>query len=200
MGNHSILDAQAKDITVDDSWQALYTAELPDGIATKTIHLSELLHKSERLDVVLPLSDILFSKGILTEVLELIANYTSRLGLWADTDVSTEQLDELLAAYQDGERSLLNALDLVVLYQPKFADGRSFSQARHLRQKGFEGEIRVTGHFGRDQIVYLKRAGVDSFVISAENLTEDIKAAFSVLPSSYDGSVASQLPMFRKHA
>ena len=200
MGNHSILDAQAKDITAEDSWYALFTSELPDGVASKTIHLSELLHKSERLDVILPLSDILSPQGLLTEVLALIANHTSRVGLWADTSISTEQLDELLAACQDSDRSLLNALDLIVLYQPGFADGRSFSQARHLRQKGFKGEIRITGHFGRDQIVYLQRAGVDSFVIGEENLTDDIHTAFSFLPSSYDGSVSSQLPMFRKQA
>lgn len=200
MGNHSILDAQAKDITAEDSWYALFTSELADGIASKTINLSELLHKSERLDVILPLADILSPQGLLIEVLALIANYTSRVGLWADTSISTEQLDELLAACQDSDRPLLNALDLIVLYQPGFADGRSFSQARHLRQKGFTGEIRITGHFGRDQIVYLQRAGVDSFVIATEDLTDDIQAAFSVLPSSYDGNVASQLPMFRKQA
>lgn len=197
MGNHSILDAQANDITANDSWQALYTAELPDGIAPKTISLSELLHKSERLDVVLPLSDTLSSKGLLTEVLSLIANHTSRLGLWADTEISTEQLDELLAARQDKAQDLLNALDLIVLYQPKFADGRSFSQARHLRQQGFKGEIRIAGSYGRDQIAYLKRAGIDTFVMPAETLSNDLITAFTALPSSYNGSIASQLPMFR---
>lgn len=203
MGNHRILDAQAKDITAEDTWYALFTSELPDGVAAKTTQLSELLNKSERLDVILPLSDILAPQGLLTEVLAMIANHSSRVGLWADTSISTDQLDQLdqlLAACKDSERPLLNALDLVVLYQPGFGDGRSFSQARHLRQQGFEGEIRIAGDFGRDQIVYLQRAGVDSFIIRAENVTDDIQAAFSVLPSSYDGSVASQLPMFRKQA
>ncbi|PNK59578.1 DUF934 domain-containing protein [Psychrobacter sp. FDAARGOS_221] len=197
MGNHNILDAKANDITAEDSWQALYTAELPDGIATTTIHLGELLHKPERLDVILPMSDVLSPQGLLTEALDLISNHVSRVGLWADTEISTEQLDALLAATEDKEHNLLNALDLIVFYQPKFADGRTFSQIRHLRHKGFKGELRIAGHFGRDQIVYLQRAGVDTFVINAGDLTEDIKVSFGALASSYDGSVARQLPMFR---
>lgn len=197
MGNHSVLDAHAKDITAEDSWYALFTSELPDDVTTKTIHLSELLNKPERLDVVLPLSDILSPEGLLTEVLEIIIHRVSRVGVWADTAISTEQLDELLSSIDDKENTLLSSVDLVVFYQPKFADGRSFSQVRHLRHKGFKGEIRIAGHFGLDQIAYLKRAGVDSFVIYDENVSNDLATAFSALPSSYDGSVASQLPMFR---
>ncbi len=147
--------------------------------------------------MILPLTGVIAPTGLLNELLDIITARASRMGLWADTSVSTEQLDQLLQACKDAERPLLHNLDLIVLYQPSFADGRSFSQARHLRQQGFEGEIRISGDFGRDQIAYLKRAGVNSFVIPDEKLTDDIVSAFHALPSSYDGSVASQLPMFR---
>lgn len=210
MGNHSILDHQAINITAKDTWQALVTHDLPDGIAVKQIHLSELLHKSERLDVILPLSDLLTPSGLLKQTLELIATRTSRLGVWADTSTTIEQLDQLLASISDSENSdtappnsnnllasLLTSVDLVVIHTPLFADGRNFSLAKHLRLQGYQGEIRVTGDFGRDQIAYLLRSGVDSFVIANEWLAEDIQSAFSVLPSAYNGNDAGQLPMFR---
>lgn len=197
MGNYHILNEEATSITAEDSWYAIETAELPEPVSIKNLQLSELLHKEERLDVILPLTGVIAPTGLLNELLDIITARASRMGLWADTSVSTEQLDQLLQACKDAERPLLNNLDLIVLYQPSFVDGRSFSQARHLRQQGFEGEIRISGDFGRDQIAYLKRAGVNSFVIPDEKLTDDIVSAFHALPSSYDGSVASQLPMFR---
>lgn len=197
MGNYTILNEEAVNITAEDKWYAVETPELPESVSIKSIQLSELLHKEERLDVVLSLAEVIDPKGLLSELLDLIAVRSSRMGLWVDTAISTEQLDDLLKASKDSDRPLLNNLDLIVLYQPSFVDGRSFSQARHLRQQGFEGEIRITGDFGLDQIVYLKRAGVDSFIIPNEKLDDDIKSLFGVLASSYDGSVASQLPMFR---
>ena len=197
MDNYHILNEDATSITAEDSWYAIETAELPEPVSIKSLQLSELLHKEERLDVILPLTGVIAPTGLLNELLDIITARASRMGLWADTSVSTEQLDQLLQACKDAERPLLHNLDLIVLYQPSFVDGRSFSQARHLRQQGFEGEIRISGDFGRDQIAYLKRAGVNSFVIPDEKLTDDIVSAFHALPSSYDGSVASQLPMFR---
>ncbi|WP_296404978.1 DUF934 domain-containing protein [Psychrobacter sp.] len=197
MGNYHILNNEAEHLTVTDTWYAVHTEELPSSISIKSIHLSELLHKEERLDLILPLSEVIEPKGLLSELLSFIALRSSRLGVWADTNVSTDQIDILLKVTKDANYPLVNNLDLIVLYQPSFVDGRSFSQARHLRQQGFEGEIRIAGHFGRDQIAYLKRAGVDSFIIADENLGDDIVNAFNALPSSYDGVVADQLPMFR---
>ncbi|MDO5769980.1 MAG: DUF934 domain-containing protein [Psychrobacter sp.] len=217
MGNHSILNSKASDITASDSWVALITAELPDGLCAHEIHLSEFLHKTERLDVILPLKDVLAPTGILKETLDIIANHSSRLGLWADTATTTEQLDLLLSQLSASSEatdtdtksaskppnsaqpslSALSKIDLIVLYTPLFADGRNFSLAKHLRLQGYEGEIRVAGAFGRDQITYLLRSGVDSFIIANEFMVDDIANAFKVLPSAYSGNDASQLPMFR---
>lgn len=210
MGNHSILDSQAADITGHDPWVALKTSELPDGLAAHDIHLSELLHKTERLDIVLPLSDVLAPNGLLKEILDIIVSHSSRIGVWADTAATTEQLDSLLAQIlspkdQQGKdntplTSPITDIDLIVLYTPLFADGRNFSLAKHLRLQGYEGEIRVAGAFGRDQITYLLRSGVDSFIIANEFMVDDIANAFKVLPSAYSGNDASQLPMFRTTA
>ena len=70
--------------------------------------------------------------------------------------------------------------------------------AQTLRQLGYQGEIRMAGQFGRDQIAYLLRAGADSFVLSEHDMQSisDISQAFNALASSYDGRTAADLPMF----
>ena len=85
-----------------------------------------------------------------------------------------------------------------MIHVPAFTDGRGFSYAQTLRQMGYQGEIRMAGKFGRDQIAYLLRAGADSFVISAHELhsSADISQACNALASSYDGRNAADLPMF----
>ena len=85
-----------------------------------------------------------------------------------------------------------------MIHVPAFTDGRGFSFAQTLRQIGYEGEIRMAGKFGRDQIAYLLRAGADSFVVNEHDMQSisDISQAFNALASSYDGRDASALPMF----
>ena len=64
----------------------------------------------------------------------------------------------------------LSRFNLVEIYFKVFTDGRSFSQARLLRNRyHFAGEIRAVGHFMRDQIYYLHRVGVNSFKLDDDN-------------------------------
>ena len=51
MANHHVLDSHGADISGEDTWQALATAQLPDGIALSNLTLLELLHKQEKVDV-----------------------------------------------------------------------------------------------------------------------------------------------------
>jgi uncharacterized protein (DUF934 family) len=63
----------------------------------------------------------------------------------------------------------LDALSLVALVFPTFRDGRAYSQARQLREHyGFHGELRATGEVLRDQLLFMLRAGFDSFVLKRE--------------------------------
>lgn len=193
MGNHHVLNSHGIDISAKDNWQALSTADLPDGIALTHVTLLELLHKQEKLDVIVPLTDLLDSKGKLAgglshEVYELLDHHTSRLGVWLTADTDADALA--------GLSEFLLAQSLIVIHVPLFADGRDFSFAQTLRQLGYEGEIRIAGKFGRDQIAYLLRVGVDSFVLCEHDVKSDINQAFTALASSYDGQDASKLPMF----
>ncbi len=51
---------------------------------------------------------------------------------------------------------------------PSFADGRSFTLARHLRGRGYRGRLRASGHVIADQYAMARRAGFDEIEISAE--------------------------------
>ncbi|WLP95751.1 DUF934 domain-containing protein [Psychrobacter sp. M13] len=193
MGNHHILNSIGIDVSAKDNWQALSTAELPDGIALSHITLLELLHKQEKLNVIVPLTDLLDSSGKLAgglshEVYELLTQHTGRLGIWLTADTDADALA--------GLSEFLLAQSLIVIHVPLFADGRDFSFAQTLRQLGYKGEIRIAGKFGRDQIAYLLRVGVDSFVLCEHDLKSDISQAFTALASSYDGQDSSALPMF----
>ena len=50
---------------------------------------------------------------------------------------------------------------------PKYADGRAFSIARLLRERdGYKGEIRAMGDYIIDQMPYMKRVGIDAFLVT----------------------------------
>ena len=195
MANHHVLNEQGENISQNDTWLALGTNELPDGIALTHISLLEILQKQEKLEILLPLSDLLDAKGniaggLLEQVRELLAQHASRFGVWITSDSDTEVLTRI--------PDFLLQQNLIVIHVPAFTDGRGFSFAQTLRQIGYEGEIRMAGKFGRDQIAYLLRAGADSFVINDHDLQSisDISQAFNALASSYDGRNVADLPMF----
>ena len=195
MGNHHVLDSDGIDISENDTWLALSTDELPDGIALSHISLVELLQKQEKLEVILPLTDLLDNEGkiaggLLQQLRELVSQHASRVGVWVTSDSDTDILV--------GVPEFLLQQELIVIHVPVFTDGRGFSYAQTLRQIGYKGEIRMAGKFGRDQIAYLLRAGVDSFVLSEHDMQSisDISQAFNALASSYDGRNAAALPMF----
>lgn len=63
----------------------------------------------------------------------------------------------------------LGRFSLIALPFPKFADGRSFSKAKMLRDEhGFAGEIRAVGDVLWDQLQLMRRCGFDAFEISHE--------------------------------
>jgi uncharacterized protein (DUF934 family) len=84
----------------------------------------------------------------------------------------------------------LHKLALVVLHVPYFKDGRGFSWARLLRDRlAYKGEIRVTGHFLKDQIAFYARVGVDAFDIAQNIPFGEIEAAFSEISNVYQPAI-----------
>jgi uncharacterized protein (DUF934 family) len=63
----------------------------------------------------------------------------------------------------------LGRFAMIALPFPKFADGRSFSKAKVLRDEHrFTGEIRAVGEVLWDQLQLMHRCGFDAFEISHE--------------------------------
>jgi uncharacterized protein (DUF934 family) len=69
--------------------------------------------------------------------------------------------------------------DLIALSFPNFGDGRAFSQARLLRSRlRYKGELRATGDVLRDQLLFMRRCGIDAFELPERALAENWLAAF----------------------
>ena len=60
----------------------------------------------------------------------------------------------------------ISHLDLIALEFPAFTDGRAYSTARLLRERyGYMGELRAVGHVLRDQFLFMRRCGFDTFEV-----------------------------------
>lgn len=60
---------------------------------------------------------------------------------------------------------------------PAFTDGRGYSSARLLRERyGYEGEMRAVGDVLADQIPFMRRCGIDAFVITNANVRKALEA------------------------
>jgi len=85
----------------------------------------------------------------------------------------------------------LQRLALISVNFPKFGDGRGYSSARLLRERyGYRGELRAVGDVLRDQLLFLKRCGFDSFELRADQEATEALAAFSELGAQYQAAYA----------
>ena len=53
---------------------------------------------------------------------------------------------------------------VIAIEFPKFRDGRGFTLARTLRQRGYQGDLRAIGHFLPDQFLAMQACGFSSFI------------------------------------
>ncbi|MGB0507527.1 MAG: DUF934 domain-containing protein [Pikeienuella sp.] len=79
----------------------------------------------------------------------------SDLGLHIDHDTETADLP-----------TWFDKVSLISVNFPNFANGRGFSIARRLREQGFSGRLRATGHLIADQYAYLRACGFDEVKVS----------------------------------
>jgi uncharacterized protein (DUF934 family) len=101
-----------------------------------------------------------------------------KIGLRLPNDVTVESIA------RDLER-----FDLIVLDFPRFTDGRAYSQARLLRSRfGYKGELRAGGNVLRDQLLFMRRCGFDSFAVGPRALREDWAKAFDEFDVFYQSA------------
>lgn len=114
------------------------------------------------------------------------------LGLWLET---FELIEDLVASVDN-----INALPVIAVKFPRFADGRGFTIAAMLRTRyGFKNEIRAIGDVQRDQLFYLKRCGFDAFDIRSDRSAQEALASLRDFSDPYQGAVDNPLPVWRRH-
>lgn len=92
----------------------------------------------------------------------------------------------------------LDLLRLVVINFPVFTDGRGFSYGKTLREHGYSGELRASGHFIRDQMTYLRRCGFDAFQFADESRLDAAVESLHDFTEFYQASIDQPLPLFRR--
>jgi uncharacterized protein (DUF934 family) len=111
------------------------------------------------------------------------------------TAVQLEPADELDSLVPE-----LANIELIAINFPAFADGRGFSYARELREKGFQGELRAVGNFIRDQLTYLSRVGFNAFQFGNESELDGAADSLSDFSEHYQASIDQPQPLFRRRA
>ncbi len=105
-----------------------------------------------------PAGDLIVPLALWRESRETLLGRDGRIGVLVYSD---EQVEEL-----DGQ---LEGLSIIALDFPVFSDGRSYSNARILRERmHYRGELRAVGDVLRDQIFLMRRCGFDSFALRAD--------------------------------
>jgi uncharacterized protein (DUF934 family) len=115
------------------------------------------------------------------------------LSVWLE---SFELVENLVQSVSD-----INALPVIAINFPRFADGRGFSIATLLRTRyGYKNEIRAIGDVLRDQLFYMKRCGFDAYSMRTDRSTEEALASLRDFSEPYQGAVDNPLPVWLRHA
>ncbi|MFV0644684.1 MAG: DUF934 domain-containing protein [Sphingomonadaceae bacterium] len=95
---------------------------------------------------------------------------------------------------------VLDRLDLVEIDFPRFRDGRGFSSAQILREKGYRGEIKATGEVLLDLVAFMRRCGFDSFAPNTPFNADDLNASLTRYPYAYQDASDDTIPVWKLRA
>ena len=98
----------------------------------------------------------------------------------------------------DVQAVALDGVDRIELEFPKFTDGRAFSQARLLRRRGFDGDIRAIGDVLVDQLVQMWRTGFSSAVLKEGKDPADAERQLTRYAAFYQGDAVVKQPRFAR--
>ena len=117
-----------------------------------------------------------------------LEEYLGDIAIWLDSDENVNDINL-------GEKPF----SLIALNFPVFSDGRSYTNARELRQQlNYEGEIRAIGDVLRDQLFYMLRCGFNAFEIRHDQDPDLCLAAFNDFQTGYQASIDEPDPLFRR--
>ena len=110
------------------------------------------------------------------------------IGVWLASDERAEVLQNDVAKFS-----------VIAVDFPKFADGRGYSIAYHLRARlDYRGELRAIGDVLRDQLFYMQRVGFDAFATRADKDIHEALKGLSDFSLTYQASSDEKLPLFRR--
>lgn len=110
------------------------------------------------------------------------------LGVWLNSDERAEDLQHDVAKFS-----------VIAVNFPRFADGRGYSIAYHLRARfSYRGELRAIGDVLRDQMFYMMRVGFDAFEPRPDKDINGALKGLSDFSLTYQASVDEKLPLFRR--
>ena len=131
--------------------------------------------------------------------------------------VAYDDLDAALAAKAPGEKigvlvpnhihprtlaPVQDRLDLIAIAFPAHKDGRGFSLGRMLRQQGFGGTLRASGHILPDQFGFALHDGFDEVEIdeaqAARQPVEQWLRARALITESYQQRASGAATIFQK--
>jgi len=115
-------------------------------------------------------------------------DYYGQIAIWLNSDEDINQIQENVDQFP-----------LIALNFPVFSDGRSYTNARELRQNlNYSGEIRAIGDVLRDQLFYMARCGFDAFALRHDQDPDVCIAAFKDFATGYQASIDEPQPLFRR--
>ncbi|WP_420383988.1 DUF934 domain-containing protein [Novosphingobium sp.] len=91
---------------------------------------------------------------------------------------------------------LLGRLELVEVAFPAYTDGRGYTSARALRERGYTGELRAVGDVLIDQISHYHRCGFDAFLPDQPIARAAIDKAIATWPEVYQRTVDGRAPIW----
>ena len=149
-----------------------------------------LLDKDATLDGLSNSDDLIVPLGLWLEHAHALKARDGGLGVWLDSDEQVEAIAEDLQYFQ-----------VVALNFPVFGDGRSYSNARLLRDRyQYPGEVRAIGDVLRDQLFFMRRCGFDAFALRADRNPEEALESFNDFSNTYQSATDQPLPLFRRRA
>ncbi len=106
--------------------------------------------------------------------------------------------DVVLAPEADPRALALEGLRVVAVAFPRFRDGRGYSHARILRERGFAGDLRAVGDVTVDQLLFLKRAGFSSVAPDGPIDPQAAAAALARFATPYQRGAPGEAPAWAR--
>ena len=148
----------------------------------------EMLAKDASLEQLTNSGDIIVPLAMWLEHAHALKARDGRLGVWLDADEEAESIADDLEHFA-----------VIALNFPVFSDGRSYSNARLLRDRyQYQGELRSIGDVLRDQLFFMHRCGFDTYALREDHDPHAALASLNDFSEVYQAATDQPLPLFRR--